>query len=334
MPKKEATARIKINRLLEAAGWRFFSEGRAPANIYLEQSITTKLPDLDTLGNNFEKTSKGFIDFLLLDTTGFPLIVLEAKSEDKNPRIGKEQARRYAHVIESKQFTDLATNPVFSTRDFRAVPEKYRFLIPEYVNDCVSLTMFVNMDERRVIQVEEGKGADTVEQFAHAFREHNGDTEAVKNMCCDMSPSFIAGVEKHMPEAAITLDLRSCFATDRYHVMKVLNDAVDKVRRQEAKEQEILKKTRYLWLTNRPNLSDKQSTRLKGILPMTKLKSQTVKAYHIRKNFQLFYEITDPQVTEAYLQSWFWRATQAGGPAAEKFAWEACGGTADREAGE
>jgi type I restriction enzyme R subunit len=47
------------------------------------------------------------------------------------------------HIIESRQFTDLATNPVFSTRDFKAVPQKYRTLIPEYVKDYVSLNQFV-----------------------------------------------------------------------------------------------------------------------------------------------------------------------------------------------
>ena len=46
------------------------------------------------------------------------------------------------HIIDSKQFTDLTTDPVFSTRDFRAVPEKYRFLIPEYVKEYVSLNQF------------------------------------------------------------------------------------------------------------------------------------------------------------------------------------------------
>jgi type I restriction enzyme R subunit len=95
MANKEATARIKINKLLEAAGWRFFAEGGAPANIRLETSVTIKSSDLDALGDNFEKTSKGFIDFLLLDAKGFPLIVLEAKSEDKSPLVGKEQARKY-----------------------------------------------------------------------------------------------------------------------------------------------------------------------------------------------------------------------------------------------
>ena len=79
----EAAARIKINKLLEAAGWRFFADGDGSANVCLEPSVTIKQSDLDALGRNFEKTSKGFIDFLLLDGKGFPLIVLEAKAEDK-----------------------------------------------------------------------------------------------------------------------------------------------------------------------------------------------------------------------------------------------------------
>jgi type I restriction enzyme, R subunit len=96
MPDKEATARIKINKLLEAAGWRFFREGDAPANIRLEPSVTIKSADLDALGANFEKSTRGFVDFLLLDAKGFPLLVLEAKAEDKTPLVGKEQARKYA----------------------------------------------------------------------------------------------------------------------------------------------------------------------------------------------------------------------------------------------
>ncbi len=95
-PMKEATARIKINRLLENAGWRFFADGTGPANIRLEPSVALKAHDLNALGEDFEGVAKGFIDFLLLNAKGFPLIVLEAKAEDKNPLIGKEQARKYA----------------------------------------------------------------------------------------------------------------------------------------------------------------------------------------------------------------------------------------------
>ncbi|MBN2703172.1 MAG: DEAD/DEAH box helicase family protein [Pontiellaceae bacterium] len=96
MSEKEAKARIKINRLLEEAGWRFFADANGPANIQLEPNVKLKANDLDPLGENFEKTKNGFIDFLLLNEKGFPFIVLEAKAEDKSPLVGKEQARRYA----------------------------------------------------------------------------------------------------------------------------------------------------------------------------------------------------------------------------------------------
>ena len=46
-------------------------------------------------------------------------------------------------IIETKDYTDLATNPFFSTRDFIAVPEKYRYIVPEYIKDYVPLNAFV-----------------------------------------------------------------------------------------------------------------------------------------------------------------------------------------------
>jgi len=96
MAAKEAKARIKINKLLEESGWRFFDEGKGKANIVLEPKVKLTKAAFDALGDNFEEATNGFIDFLLLDEAGFPLLVLEAKSEDKNPLVGKEQARKYA----------------------------------------------------------------------------------------------------------------------------------------------------------------------------------------------------------------------------------------------
>ncbi len=161
MSNKEATARIKINKLLEAAGWRFFAEGAAPANIRLEPRVTLKSSDLEVLGENFEQTSKGFIDFLLLDAKSFPLIVLEAKSEDKNPLVGKEQARKYAKSQNCRfvmlsngnlhYFWDLARgNPYlitsFPTPDsvtgYQQVTPNPQRLIEEVVNDdYIALTL-------------------------------------------------------------------------------------------------------------------------------------------------------------------------------------------------
>src|SRR3989338_1526581 len=95
MPK-EARARIKINLLLQQTGWRFFDDKKGAANIGLEVRTKITQKDMDVLGEDFEKTKNGFIDFLLLDDSGFPLAVLEAKREEKDPLDGKEQARRYA----------------------------------------------------------------------------------------------------------------------------------------------------------------------------------------------------------------------------------------------
>jgi type I restriction enzyme R subunit len=96
MPK-EAQARILINDLLRSAGWRFFDDEHGHANIALEANVKLKKKALDSLGNDFEMTANGFVDYLLLDEHGFPIAVLEAKSEKFDPLVGKERARQYAH---------------------------------------------------------------------------------------------------------------------------------------------------------------------------------------------------------------------------------------------
>jgi len=93
---KGSESQNQINKLLEESGWRFFDDDKGKANIVLEPKVKLTKSVIDALGENFETTSNGFIDFLLLDEKGFPLIVLEAKAEDKNPLIGKEQARKYS----------------------------------------------------------------------------------------------------------------------------------------------------------------------------------------------------------------------------------------------
>lgn len=94
MNTKEAQARIKINKLLEQAGWRFEDSQKGKANISLEPGI-----DLATIGDDFENITKGYIDYLLLDKDGRPLVVLEAKKESIEPLSAKEQARNYARNV-------------------------------------------------------------------------------------------------------------------------------------------------------------------------------------------------------------------------------------------
>ena len=95
---KEAKARIKINKLLEESGWRFFDDKNGEANIQLEPNVKIKKEDIDGQGDDFEKVSNGSIDYLLLDQDGRALVVLEAKRESINPLSAKKQAKDYARA--------------------------------------------------------------------------------------------------------------------------------------------------------------------------------------------------------------------------------------------
>lgn len=90
---KEASARLLINDLLIKSWRRLVDNESGEANVKVEANVV-----MESLGDDFEKTEKWFIDYLLVDNNGFPLCILEAKSSDKDPLIGKEQARRYAQA--------------------------------------------------------------------------------------------------------------------------------------------------------------------------------------------------------------------------------------------
>ncbi len=97
--QNEAHARIKINKLLETAGWTFEDTPTHSANIKLEQGV--KFADLgDDLENAHTNDGRrGAIDFLLLDSDKRPLVVVEAKRESIDPLAAKEQARNYARNV-------------------------------------------------------------------------------------------------------------------------------------------------------------------------------------------------------------------------------------------
>jgi len=80
-----------INQLLEDSGWKLLDDKSGKANVIVEGTV-----DLSNIGDDFEQTTRGFIDYLLLDPKGFPLAVLEAKSHDKDPLDGKYQAEKYS----------------------------------------------------------------------------------------------------------------------------------------------------------------------------------------------------------------------------------------------
>jgi len=98
MSKKEAVARLKINKLLDESGWRLLDNENGRANVDVETRLNPgKSVDTHSAGNDFENIKGGFVDYLLLDDNQKPVAVLEAKRESIPPLSAKEQARNYAN---------------------------------------------------------------------------------------------------------------------------------------------------------------------------------------------------------------------------------------------
>ena len=99
----------------------------------------------------------------------------------------------------------------------------------------------------RVLFVTKGRDADTIKAFAADFTAHGGDPKAVESISTDMSPAFIKGVTKHLPNARI--------AFDKFHVIAHASSAVDKTRRIEQKTDPSLKGLRWKLLRDRASLT-------------------------------------------------------------------------------
>ena len=156
------------------------------------------------------------------------------------------------------------------------------------------VTLFVDIDQRRVLFVADGRDANTVAAFADDLEAHNGDASHIKEVCIDMSGAFIKGVGHNLTEAEITFD--------KFHAVKLVNDAVDKVRRAESKDRPELKGSRYLWLKNERHLSAEQSANLAALSSMH---LKTARAYRLRLAFQDIYEQPSPGWGELILDRWY-----------------------------
>lgn len=155
------------------------------------------------------------------------------------------------------------------------------------------ITLFVDMDTKRVMFATEGKGSDVISTLLNFLEEKQINTNQIKEFCCDMSPAFISGIEKYFPNACITFD--------KFHVMKMINEAVNDVRIEEQKENPVLKKTKYLWLKNEKNLKANQKEHLAKLKDMN---IKTGKAYRLKLAFQDFW-CTPAIYADIYLKEWY-----------------------------
>lgn len=162
------------------------------------------------------------------------------------------------------------------------------------------ITIFANKVTGYVLYVCKGKDASTVGNFFTELLSHHGNPSKITQACCDMSPAFISGITEYFVNAHIIFD--------KFHVMQLVNKAVDEVRRIDQVKNVLLKKTRYIWLKNPENLTEKQTELLASLRTM---ELKTARAYQMKLNLQHFWSIPDRETAEEYLKKWYFWLTHS-----------------------
>jgi transposase len=150
------------------------------------------------------------------------------------------------------------------------------------------VSLFADLDARRVLFVTDGRDSGTVKSFAEDLRAHGGDPERIEEVCADMSVAFQKGIREALPNAALTFD--------KFHVIALANDAVDKTRRSERAAHPELKGQRYALLRNPQTMTEAQLEFGAKFLAKSTLK--TARAYHLRIALQDIY-LTARSIGEA-----------------------------------
>jgi transposase len=171
------------------------------------------------------------------------------------------------------------------------------------------VTLGVDLEARRVIHVTQGKDQQTIASIAAHLTAKGCKADQITDVSMDLSPAFIAGSLKHFPTAHITFD--------RFHVVKLLNEAMDAVRKGERKEHDMLKGHKYTFLRRHDNLSIKRKAQLDEMITLYPVLGQ---AYRLKELFNDLWEMPDKQSANAFLIDWCEQVRKASIAPFNKFA--------------
>jgi transposase len=157
------------------------------------------------------------------------------------------------------------------------------------------ITSFVDLQSNAPVFATEGKGRETLKAFGGFLKSHGGDPCRIRDFSSDMSPAFISGIKEYFPKARITFD--------KFHVVKMMGEALDEVRRGEQKAFEDMKGSRWLWLRDDKTLKQSQRDTLRKLIG-SKSAPQTTRAYGISQSLKRVYSSLDANWAEMALKSW------------------------------
>lgn len=171
------------------------------------------------------------------------------------------------------------------------------------------VTIGVDLDASRVVHAVEGKGKECLAGIAKHLAFKGVPSEQIKQLSMDLSPAFIAGAKESFASAQITFD--------RFHVVKLLNEAMNKVRMDERKEHAALKNHKYTFLRNKVNLSDKKRQALDEMITLYPTLGV---AYRLKELFNDLWMMPNKQAATVFLTDWCEQVQEAKIPAFQRFA--------------
>lgn len=170
------------------------------------------------------------------------------------------------------------------------------------------ITNFVDLDTKRLIFCTKGKGEAVIKSFVEELERRGGDRKNIEVVSMDMSPSFISGYFEYFSHADIVFD--------KFHIVKMLNEALDQTRKAEQQDKKLLKGHRFTFLHKNSNLPEKKRMELETLL----LTYPTIgEAYKYKEGF--FDAFTFEKANDAieYLEKWCGAVSKTGLTYMKKF---------------
>ena len=159
------------------------------------------------------------------------------------------------------------------------------------------LTVFADLLAKRVLFATPGKDASVWEAFAAELLRHNGHPKAIRRVAIDMSAAYTKGVASNLGNAQVVYD--------KFHVIQNVVEACDQVRkvesRSDAGKREFLERTRWMWLKNRSNWTEKETHKWES---MALERCVTGRAYEMRLVLQGIYQWKDVEVARKLFGNW------------------------------
>jgi len=155
------------------------------------------------------------------------------------------------------------------------------------------VTVAVDLQKRKVLFVTEGKDEKTIERLREHLVKKEVVPEQIEQVSIDMSPAFIVGISNNFPKAEITFD--------RFHIVKLLNEAMDKVRKDERRKHEYLKGHKYTFLKSNKHLSESQKKQREELIELYPKLGQ---AYRLKELFNDFWNFSDLEEAVCFLAYW------------------------------